>query len=49
MRNIRVALIDFGVKRNIERCLVERNCRVRVFPMNTPLARCSRGSPTASC
>lgn len=33
----RVALVDFGVKRNIERCLVERGCRVRVFPMNTPL------------
>lgn len=33
----RVALIDFGVKRNIERCLVERDCRVKVFPMNTPL------------
>lgn len=23
----RVALADFGVKRNIERCLVERGCR----------------------
>lgn len=33
----RVALVDFGVKRNIERCLVERGCRVRVFPMTTPL------------
>lgn len=31
----RVALVDFGVKRNIERCLVERGCRVRVFPMST--------------
>ena len=31
----RVALVDFGVKRNIERCLVERDCLVRVFPMNT--------------
>lgn len=31
----RVALVDFGVKRNIERCLVERSCRVRVFPMST--------------
>ncbi len=30
----RVALVDFGVKRNIERCLVERDCRVRVFPMS---------------
>lgn len=33
----RVALLDFGVKRNIERCLVERDCRVRVFPMDTPV------------
>jgi len=33
----RVALVDFGVKRNIERCLVERDCRVRVFPMSTSL------------
>lgn len=31
----RVALVDFGVKRNIERCLVERDCLVRVFPMNS--------------
>ncbi len=31
----RVALVDFGAKRNIERCLVERGCLVRVFPMNT--------------
>ncbi len=29
----RVALIDFGVKQNIERCLLERDCQVRVFPM----------------
>lgn len=33
----RVALVDFGVKTNIERCLLERDCTVRVFPMNTPL------------
>lgn len=32
-----VALIDFGVKRNIIRCLVERNCFVRVFPMDVKL------------
>lgn len=31
----RVALVDFGVKRNIERCLLERGCLVRVFPMTT--------------
>ncbi|HRH68684.1 MAG TPA: glutamine-hydrolyzing carbamoyl-phosphate synthase small subunit [Flavobacteriales bacterium] len=35
----RVALVDFGVKRNIERCLVERGCRVAVFPMNSPLEK----------
>jgi len=33
----RVALVDFGAKRNIERCLAERDCRVKVFPMGTPL------------
>ncbi|MBK6626228.1 MAG: glutamine-hydrolyzing carbamoyl-phosphate synthase small subunit [Flavobacteriales bacterium] len=33
----RVALVDFGVKTNILRCLTERGCLVRVFPMHTPL------------
>lgn len=31
----RVALMDYGAKRNIMRCLVERGCYVRVFPMKT--------------
>jgi carbamoyl-phosphate synthase small subunit len=31
----RVALIDLGTKKNIIRCLVDRDCCVRVFPMNT--------------
>ena len=31
----KVALIDFGVKKNIIRCLVERGCHVKVFPMHT--------------
>jgi carbamoyl-phosphate synthase small subunit len=30
--DLRVALIDYGVKRNIIRCLVERGCNVEVFP-----------------
>lgn len=34
----RVALVDFGVKTNIERCLTDRGCTVRVFPMSTGLA-----------
>lgn len=33
----RVALLDFGVKKNIVRCLVERGCYVKVFPMKTKL------------
>ncbi len=34
----KVALVDFGVKKNIIRCLTERDCFVRVFPMDTPLS-----------
>ncbi|MBL7950080.1 MAG: glutamine-hydrolyzing carbamoyl-phosphate synthase small subunit [Flavobacteriales bacterium] len=43
--SFRVALVDFGVKRNIERCLTERDCRVRVFPMNTTLAAIQAWKP----
>lgn len=35
--NHKIALIDFGVKRNIVNCLVERGCHVKVFPMETSL------------
>jgi carbamoyl-phosphate synthase small subunit len=31
----RVSLIDFGVKKNIIRCLVDRGCHVKVFPLNS--------------
>jgi len=34
----RVALIDFGVKKNIIRCLNERACSVRVFPFTASKA-----------
>ena len=34
----RVALIDFGVKKNIVRCLAERDCHVKVFPMHTSMS-----------
>jgi carbamoyl-phosphate synthase small subunit len=33
----RVALVDFGVKKNIVRSLVERGCYVKVFPMKSTL------------
>jgi carbamoyl-phosphate synthase small subunit len=34
----KVSLIDFGVKKNIVRCLVERGCHVKVFPLNSKKA-----------
>lgn len=33
----RVSLIDFGVKKNIVRCLVERGCHVKVFPLDATI------------
>jgi carbamoyl-phosphate synthase small subunit len=34
---IRIAVLDFGVKRNIVRCLASRGAYVRVHPARTPL------------
>ena len=34
-RHFRVALLDFGAKRNIVRSLVRRGCRVTVYPAHT--------------
>lgn len=33
----KVALLDFGVKKNIIRCLTERGCQVKVFPLDASL------------
>ncbi|MBA3664060.1 MAG: glutamine-hydrolyzing carbamoyl-phosphate synthase small subunit [Bacteroidetes bacterium] len=33
----KVAVMDYGVKKNIVRCLVERGCYVKVFPMKSTL------------
>lgn len=41
----RVALIDFGVKKNIIRSLVQRGCFVKVFPMKTTLAEMETFKP----
>ncbi len=32
----RIAVMDFGIKRNILRCFTERECYIRVFPAKTP-------------
>lgn len=42
----RVALMDFGVKKNIIRCLVERGCYVKVFPVQTKLSTLKEFNPT---
>lgn len=34
---LKVALVDFGVKRSIVTCLADRGCYVKVFPMDTTL------------
>ncbi len=31
----RIALIDFGVKKNILRCLLKRGCEIFIFPLNS--------------
>jgi carbamoyl-phosphate synthase small subunit len=41
----RVSLLDLGVKRNIVRCLVERGCHVKVFPMNASLEELNSFNP----
>ncbi|MGV3631436.1 MAG: glutamine-hydrolyzing carbamoyl-phosphate synthase small subunit [Bacteroidota bacterium] len=41
----KVALLDYGVKRNIVRCLVDRGCHVKVFPMNSSLAEINAFNP----
>ena len=41
----KVALLDFGVKKNITRCLVDRDCYLKVFPYNTSASEILKWSP----
>ncbi len=41
----KVSLLDLGVKKNIVRCLVERGCQVKVFPMNASLEELKSFNP----
>tara|TARA_B100000683_G_C12439134_1_gene535246 strand:- start:175 stop:1317 length:1143 start_codon:yes stop_codon:yes gene_type:complete len=34
---LRVAVLDYGVKRNILRCMAKRGCYMKVFPAKTPM------------
>ena len=42
----RVAVLDFGVKKNILRCLEERGVFLKIFPMNTSLKEIQEFQPT---
>ena len=42
---IKVALIDYGVKKNIIRCLNERGCKVKVFPYDVSLEQITNYEP----
>jgi carbamoyl-phosphate synthase small subunit len=42
----RVALLDFGVKRNIIRCLTDRGAFVKVFPLGTTVEQIKEFNPT---
>jgi carbamoyl-phosphate synthase small subunit len=41
----RIAVLDFGVKKNILNCLVERGACLRVFPAKTPVAELNAFNP----
>jgi carbamoyl-phosphate synthase small subunit len=43
---LRVAVLDFGVKKHILQCMVDRGAYVRVFPAKTPLATLKEFSPS---
>ena len=44
-RHFRIALLDFGAKRNIARSLVRRGCRVTMYPAHTPAEEILRDRP----
>ncbi|MFM8805967.1 MAG: glutamine-hydrolyzing carbamoyl-phosphate synthase small subunit [Sphingomonadales bacterium] len=43
--DIRIAVMDYGVKRNILQCMVERGAHVKVFPARTSLQEVKQFAP----
>jgi carbamoyl-phosphate synthase small subunit len=43
--HVKVSVLDFGIKKNILNCLVQRGVHVRVHPAKTPLSRLKEFSP----
>ena len=44
--SIKVAVLDFGVKKHILECLVSRGAHVRVYPAKTPLSKLKEFNPS---
>lgn len=42
---IKIAVLDYGTKRNILNCMVERGAHVKVFPAKTPLQELKQFNP----
>ncbi len=42
---IKIAVLDYGVKKNIVQCLVDRGAHVKVFPAKSPLAELQSFNP----
>lgn len=42
---VRIAVMDYGVKKNILQCMVERGAHVKVFPAKTPLEEVKQFAP----
>ena len=42
---LKVAVLDFGTKRNILNCLAERGCYLKVFPAKTPIEELKAFNP----
>jgi carbamoyl-phosphate synthase small subunit len=43
--NFHIAVLDFGIKNNILQSLLRRNCRLTVFPANTPFSVINSSMP----
>lgn len=44
-KSFKVAVLDFGVKKNILDCLSERDCYLKVFPAKTPIEELKAWNP----
>ncbi len=43
--SLKVAVYDYGIKKNILRCLAKRGCYLKVFPAKTPLDKLLKWKP----